>query len=88
MKWSSYVRSDSRSSHCTAAKKLVPRPGYRYSIKRFNFPRPEGIIPRKGTVTKNGEGLGIRANGHGGGPVAEILTCFLLTRNLKLESRA
>lgn len=28
-------------------KKLVPRPGNRYSIKRFNFPRPEGIIPEK-----------------------------------------
>lgn len=38
-------------------------------------------------MTKNGEGLGIRANDHGGGPVAEILACFLLARNLKLDSR-
>ena len=47
-----------------------------------------GNHSRKGTVTKNGEGLGIRANDHGGGPVAEILACVPLTRNLKLESRA
>jgi hypothetical protein len=35
-------------------------------------------------VTKNGEGLGIRANDHGGGPVAEILALLSLNKESKV----
>jgi hypothetical protein len=35
-------------------------------------------------VTKNGEGLGIRANDHDGGPVEEILALLSLNKESKV----